>query len=156
MEGIVSEGMKAANQARSNTMVNPHMELMMMAPQFRSFNFGYTFAPRNQKELESTHKIIKTFKFHMLPSLRNAGTTEHLLDLPSQFEIRYMFKHKENLYLPRISRCYCDSVDVNYTPNEKFTTFKGDGTGASPNIIRMNLKFTELEIMTKDTIAKGY
>jgi hypothetical protein len=156
VEGIIGEGMKAANQARTSTMVNPHMELMMTAPQFRSFTFSYTFAPRNKKELESTHKIIKTFKYHALPSIRGQGGTEHLLDLPSQFEIRYMFRHKENLYLPKISRCFCDSVDINYTPNEKFTTFKGDGEGASPNIIKMDLKFTELEIMTKDTVALGY
>jgi|TARA_Y100000310_G_scaffold44023_1_gene41134 hypothetical protein len=156
VEGIVGEGMKAASQASTSTMVNPHMELMMSAPSFRNFAFSYTFAPRNQKELDSTHKIIKTFKYHMLPQMREPGGTEHLLDLPSQFEIRYMFMHKENMYLPFISRCYCDSVDVNYTPNDKFTTFKGDGAGASPNIIKMDLKFQELEIMTKDTIALGY
>ena len=92
----------------------------------------------------------------MLPQMRDPGGTEHLLDLPSQFEIRYMFHDKENLYLPKISRCFCDSVDINYTPNEKFTTFKGDGQGASPNIIKMDLKFIEMEIMTKDTIALGY
>ena len=156
IEGIVGEGMKAASQAGLNTMVNPHMELLMEQPSFRNFAFSYTFAPRNQKELESTHKIIKTFKFHALPSIRGLGKTEHLLDLPSQFEIRYMFMHKENAYLPKISRCFCTGVDINYTPNEKFTTFKGDGQGASPNIIKMDLKFTEMEIMTKDTIALGY
>ena len=155
VENIVGEGLKAAGQASLNTMGNPHMELMMVAPQFRSFTFSYTFAPRNQTELDSTHNIIKTFKYHMLPSIVGERT-EHVLDLPSQFEVRYMFKHKENLYLPKISRCYCDSVDVNYTPNDKFTTFKGDGKGASPNIIKMGLKFTEMEIMTKDTIASGY
>ena len=156
IEGIVGEGMKAASQAGLNTMVNPHMELLMEQPSFRNFAFSYTFAPRNQKELESTHKIIKTFKYHALPSIRGLGKTEHLLDLPSQFEIRYMFMNKENAYLPKISRCFCTGVDINYTPNEKFTTFKGDGQGASPNIIKMDLKFTEMEIMTKDTIALGY
>ena len=156
IEGIVGEGMKAMSQASLNTMVNPHMELLMEQPNFRSFNFSYTFAPRNQKELESVHKIIKVFKYHALPSIRGLGTTEHLLDLPSQFEIRYMFMHKENAYLPKISRCFCNAVEVNYTPNEKFTTFKGDGQGASPNIIKMDLKFIEMEIMTKDTIALGY
>jgi len=156
VENMVGEGMKAVNQAGTNTMVNPHMELMMTGPQFRTFAFSYTFAPRNKKELESAHKIIKTFKYHMLPSLRGAGTTEHLLDMPSQFEIRYMYKEKENVYIPRVSRCVLNSCNINYTPHEAFTTFKGDSKGASPNIMTMTLSFTEMEVMTKNTVAMGY
>ena len=101
----------------------------------------------DQKELDSTHRIIRTFKYHMLPQLRDQGGTEHLLDLPSQFEIRYMYKDKENMYLPKISRCVLAGMDLDYTPNEAFTTFKADGFGASPNIIKMILTFKELEIM---------
>ena len=81
-----------------------------------------------------------------------APATEAQFILPEQFEIRYMYKDKENMYLPKISRCVLANMDVDYTPNEAFTTFKADEHGASPNIIKMTLTFKELEIMTKDTI----
>ena len=47
-------------------------------------------------------------------------------------------------------------MDVDYSPNEKFTTLKPDGQGASPQINEngIHMQFTEMSIITKETIAK--
>jgi len=149
---ILGEGGKAGFQKAFGTAINPHMEVIFESVPMREFTFEYTFAPNDDKELQSTHKIFRFFKEYMHPGFDAIGTEAQFI-LPEQFEIRYMYKDKENMYLPKISRCVLAGMDLDYTPNEAFTTFKADGFGASPNIIKMILTFKELEIMTKSTIA---
>ena len=47
-------------------------------------------------------------------------------------------------------------MNVDYSPEGVFTTFKRDDRGAAPVITKMSLQFTEMEIMTKETIATGH
>ena len=151
------KAIRAAAQKSTGRAKNPQLELAFESVPFRTFEYEYTFAPKNRKELDNVHKIIQLFRFHMLPELAlGQESAEAMFNLPSQFEIRYMYKDKENVYIPRISRCALNSCNINYTPHEHFTTFKGDGKGASPNIMTMSLSFTEMEVMTKNTIAGGY
>ena len=43
-----------------------------------------------------------------------------------------------------------------FSPEGVFTTFKGDARSAHPVLTKMDLTFTETEIMTKETIAAGH
>lgn len=157
LEAVGGDSIRAAAQKSTGRAKNPQLELAFESVPFRTFEYEYTFAPKNRKELDNVHKIIQLFRFHMLPELAlGQESAEAMFNLPSQFEIRYMYKDKENVYIPRISRCALNSCNINFTPHEHFTTFKGDGKGASPNIMTMSLSFTEMEVMTKNTIAGGY
>ena len=133
--------------------VNPNMELAFKSVPFRSFNFGYTFAPKNKKELNQVHKIIQLFRYHMSPSL--VGTAQFFA-APSQFVLTYMYREDKNNYIPKIAKCVLETLDVDYSPGEKFTTLKQDGVGASPQLIKMDMQFKEMSIITKDSIAKGF
>ena len=157
LEAVGGDAIRVAQQKGSGMAKNPQLELAFESVPFRTFEYQYTFAPKNRKELDNVHKIIQLFRFHMLPELALGNTgSEAMYNLPSQFEIRYMYKEKENVYIPKISKCALNSCDINYTPHERFTTFKGDSKGASPNIMTMTLSFTEMEVMTKNTVAMGY
>ena len=157
LEAMGAQGTRAKLQKSSGRARNPALEVIFESVPFRTFDYEYTFAPRNSKELKNVHQIIQLFRFHMLPELATGNDmSETMYNLPSQFEIRYMYKEKENIYIPRVSRCVLNSCNINYTPHEAFTTFKGDGKGASPNIMTMSLSFTEMEVMTKNTVAMGY
>ncbi len=133
--------------------VNPNMELAFKSVPFRSFNFDYKFAPKNKKELDSVHKIIQLFRFHMSPAL--LGQTQYFA-APSQFMLTYMYRENENNYIPRIAKCVLENIDVDYSPGEKFTTLKPDTTGASPQLINVKMQFKEMSIITKETISEGY
>jgi hypothetical protein len=136
--------------------INPQQEFVFKSVPFRQFSYSFVFAPKNEEEMKSAHDIINLFKFHMLPEFNNGLSQGRYFKVPSEFEIRYMYRDRENLYLPKVSRCALTAVDVDYAPQGKFKTFYGDQQGASPVIMNMNLSFTEMEIMTKETIAKGY
>ena len=148
----VGDASAAVDKARGKA-VNPQLEFAFKSVPFRQFSYPFVFAPRNRKEMETVHNIIAKFKFAMMPDIPKNSP---LFISPSEFEIRYMYKDTENLYMPKVSRCVLTDMDLDYAPEGKFTTFRGDEKGASPTVINMTLSFTELEVMTKARIADGY
>jgi len=132
--------------------INPNQELAFESVPFRTFNFPFEFSPKNEKEKEDTQKILSMFKFHMMPEKAGEG----YLVAPAQFQITYMYRDGANMYIPKISRCALTDMSIDYSPEGVFTTFKGDDKGAAPVLTKMDLSFTEMEIMTKETIAIGH
>ena len=132
--------------------INPNAELVFKNVPFRSFNFPFEFAPKNEKEKEDVQKILSMFKFHMMPEKGGEG----YLTAPAQFQITYMYRDGANMYIPKISRCALTDMSVDYSPEGVFTTFKADEKGAAPVLTKVELSFTEMEIMTKETIAIGH
>lgn len=136
--------------------INPQQEFVFKRVPFRTFTYPFRFAPRNEKEMSSVYDIINMFKYHMLPEFNDTSLQGRYFRVPSEFEIRYMYRDRENLYLPKVSRCALTNMNVDYAPEGQFKTFYANDRGAPPVIVDMNLEFTEMEIMTKETIAKGY
>ena len=133
---------------------NPNLESVFKSVPFREFSFPFTFAAKNEKEKDSVHKILQMFRFHMLPQHKNDANG--YFDVPSEFQITYMYRDNENQYLPRISRCVLKTCEIDYAPEGVVSTLTPDERGAPPTIITMNLTFGETEIMTKETVAKGF
>ena len=148
------ENIEAAYDKAKGQAVNPQMETIFKSVPFRTFEFPFEFAPKNKKEKDSIHKIINMFKFHMMPEYQ--GTTKGFFNVPSEFQITYMYRENRNTYIPRISRCVLTNMAVDYAPEGVFTTFLADQQGAPPTLATMTLSFTETEIMTKERIAEGY
>ena len=149
---IALPGLGAAIDKGRGFSKNPNSEMVFKSVPFRSFNFPYEFAPKNEKEKDEVQRIMEIFKFHMMPEKKGAG----YLTAPSQFQITYMYRDGANMYIPKISRCALTDLSVDYSPEGVFTTFKGDDKGAAPVLTKMDLTFSEMEIMTKETIAVGH
>ena len=141
------------NKAFGNA-TNPYMEVFFGGMQLRTFQYNFTFAPKNQDETDDVQKIIELFRFHMAPELQ--GENMRYLTLPSTFDIHYMYQYRtdrvrENDFYHKIATCVLTGVDVDYTPNG----VKSFGDG-SPTQMTMALSFTETELMTKERIDQGY
>ena len=136
--------------ATTGIAANPKKEQLFKNVDFRTFNFEYQFAPRNEDETRQVKNIIKTFKYHMHPEF--ADEKGYLFIYPSEFEIVYYQGDSENLNLPRHTSCVLVDMSVNYTPQGMFNTFND---GAS-TLITMNLTFKELAILTKSEIDMGF
>jgi len=149
----VSPGVFGLAGRATGLAINPNMELAFKSVPFRDFNYNFTFAPKNKSELQQTHKIIEAFKFHMLPSMTQ---DQQFFLSPSQFQITYMYRSKQNEYIPRITKCVLTDMELDYAPGDKFTTLKPDDQGASPQIINMQLTFKEMAIVTKEVIKAGF
>ena len=140
---------KALGQAK-----NPNLETIFSGVPFREFSFPFVFAPKSEREKDAVHKIIQLFRFHMLPEHQNSFIG--YFNTPSEFQITYMYRDRVNSYIPKISRCVLKGCSIDYAPDGKFHTYVPDEKGAPPVIIKMNLDFTETEIMTKETVAQGF
>ena len=148
------ENARAAYDKFKGQAKNPNLESIFKSVPFREFSFPFTFAPKNEKEKDAVHKIIQLFRFHMLPE-QQSGANGYF-NVPSEFQITYMYRDNENSYLPRISRCVLKQCAIDYAPEGVVSTLTPDERGAPPTLITMNLTFGETEIMTKETVAKGY
>jgi hypothetical protein len=148
----LSQGGGIVNNLRelsSRTKTNPFRETLFESIDYRSFTFRYRFFPKNSSESKKIKDIIKVFKTHMHPEL----TAQRLFYIyPSEFDIQYFYKDKENDYLHNFTRCALTDMTVDYG-GEQFSTFQ-DG---APVEVGLSLTFTELENLTSEAIDKyGY
>jgi hypothetical protein len=143
---------KATLQKLTGRAFNNNLEMVFEGVPMREFSYTFEFAPKNRKELDNARKIISLFKFHMHPEL---GMSNDFV-VPSQFQMSYMYIDKQNMYIPRVSKCVLTKMDLEHGDQSVFTTFAGDELGAAPVYTKMSLSFSETEIMTKQKIAEGY
>lgn len=140
---------RAVTERLTRSAINPRKEQLFKNVNFRKFNFSWTLVPKNQKEAVVINDILKELKFHMHPELDTGG---YFYIYPSEFDIKFYFKGAENTWLSKISTCVLTDMKVSYTPNNEFVTYK-DGM---PDSIKLDLAFTELELLTKERIEKGF
>ena len=140
---------KAVTEKLTRSVINPRKEQLFKNVGFRKFNFQWTLVPKSQKEAEAIQNIIREFKFHMHPEMTAGG---FFYVYPSEFDMKFYFSGVENTALSKISTCVLTDLKINYTPNNEFVTYK-DGM---PDAIQLTLAFTELELLTKERIEKGF
>jgi hypothetical protein len=131
--------------------LNPQVELLFKNIQNREFMFDFKFAPRNQQETDTIHEIIKTIRFFAAPEVPTTNSGRYFIP-PSEFEIEFSVGGGRNPYLPKLSTCVLQGIDVNYGSTGQWSAFK-DG---APVEVSMQLRFKEVEIMHKELIAQGY
>jgi hypothetical protein len=135
-------------ELNSRQKTNPFREVLFESVDYRTFQFSYRFLPKTSSETEKVKDIIETFKKHMHPEI----TSSKLFYIyPSEFDIKYFHKNKENEYLHKFARCALTDMVVDYG-GDQFVTF----SNGAPVEIGMTLKFQELEQMTSERIQNGY
>jgi hypothetical protein len=151
---VDAEDLKSLANKAFGRATNPYMEVLFNKAEMRTFDYNFTFTPRSEEETLDVQKIIKMFRFHMMPELR--GSNSRFLTLPSTFDIHYMYQMtpslaRENQFYNKIATCVLTNCDVSYTPNG----VKSFASGA-PTQITMNLSFMETEQLTKQHVDQGF
>ena len=125
-------------------VMNPNMELLFNGPSLRNFSFTFLLAPRSKDEAKNVIKIIRFFKQGMLP-IRSKSNL--FLKAPHTFQLKYNYKGKdEHPYLNSFKECALKSCDVNYTPENSYSTYE-DGVMTAYSL---TLAFSELEPIYND------
>ena len=153
---MIGGDLNADRDKLSNRAQNQFLEATFTGIQFRKFSFNWKFTPKSPEEAKQVHKIIKTFKFHMLPELKG-GSHGRWYTTPAEFDIFYMFRGDENEWINKIQTCVLRNMDVNYAP-DGYQTFRPiEGIqGAPPTQIDMKLDFQETKLITKEDALKGF
>ena len=154
---MIGGDMVAAYDKISNRAMNQFLETMFTGVGFRKFSYSWKFSPKNPKEVLEVQKIIKTFRFHMLPELPKDERFGRYYVVPAEFDIFYMFRGDENVFLNKLVTSVLVNMDINYTP-QQYQTFRPiDGhNGAPPTEIDMKLDFMETKLITKADVLEGF
>jgi len=157
MSQIVGGDALGAYDKISNRAMNNFLETTFTGVDFRKFSYSWKFAPKNVDEVFMVERIIRLFKFHMLPELPNDDQYGRYYTVPSEFDIFYMFRGDENTWMNKIQTSVLVNMEVNYSPNQ-YNTFRPiEGrNGAPPTEIDMKLDFMETKIITKADVKDGF
>lgn len=134
----------------SGKIPNPYLTMVFQGVDFRSFAFTFKFTPYNEQDCEVIDRIVKTFRQASLPSRGTEGGTA-MLGYPQEVEIQYNWRNNKNKWLPRFKRCVITAMDTDYTGNGMFSVMRN----GFPTTVTVSLKFTELNIVTREEIEQG-
>lgn len=141
---IMALGGASALSAAIGVSVNPYLYMTFKQPNFKNFNFTWTFAPTTENESNILKNIIDQFKFNMLP---RAIFGSALLDYPSIALIKF-YPKKEFLF--SIRPCIIEAVSVDFTASGGPSFFKN----GAPTVVNLSVRFKEIEIWTKNNYVR--
>jgi len=170
--GLTGEGLQQLQLQGAGYALNPQLEVLFDNTDFRTFQFSFSFLPRTVKEAENVTEIIRNLRFYAAPEIaavaKTTGTSNAPDTTPRYFVPPYYFElefkkrsdnkstggaWEDNPYMPRISTCVLESIDVDYVgDSDRFLTF----TDGRPVNMKMILNFKEIEIIHKELILRGY
>lgn len=158
-------GAAGAGALARGEVLNPRLEKLFKQKDFRSFAFSWEFYPRSKEEVEQVREIIEAFRYHSHPATddataENESKVQVVLRVPAEFEVRFLSTNPdpnaagfvENEYIPRIGRCALNSISVDYTPNAIYSSFVDN----SPTAITLTMQFTEMGVLTREAVEKGF
>jgi hypothetical protein len=103
----------------------------------------------SEKEVQSVKSIIRTLRYYAAPEITLGGFA---FVPPADFDITFFQAGKENTNLPRINTCVLDRIDVDYSPEQSYSTF----ANGHPVAVRLSLGFREVEILHKERVLQGF
>lgn len=132
-------------------------EVIFEGIDFRTFSFSYDFIPRSPEEALAVNKICDLFKYHSRPRIDDSNRNAYRFTLPSQFQIQFMYRSKENFFVNRIGTVVCTSCSITYGDGNTWKTFRPIKglDGASPVKTTLKLDFTEIDLVDRNAIADG-
>tara|TARA_Y100000389_G_C17465318_1_gene524951 strand:- start:172 stop:1173 length:1002 start_codon:yes stop_codon:yes gene_type:complete len=168
----------AVTQNLNGKIANPYLEQVFGGIGMREFSFSWKLVPRNEKEQQAIHHIIKTLRKSSLPDLSgnfggisdgliktnpatdeiidNQGGGDRWLKLPKVFNLSWRSQGTEIESLPKIKTCVCKNVQVSYTPDNVWASHLVSKDNPYPIGYNLSLTFGETEIITGLDVEKGY
>ena len=145
-------GNKAIEKATMKSLgktVNPHFQTFFDGVQPRTFQFDFKLSPRNLKEAEIIHEIIRMFKTHAAPrSIEDSGAKSRYWEYPKIFQIDYWNSAQTH----KIGNCALTAINVGYSGTGDNHTFSSN----HPIQTDLGLTFKEMDLMTAGDFEKGY
>lgn len=134
-----------AQLAEERLAINPKKEVMFDSFGHRSFQFSYTFAPKDRYESESVNEIIQTLRYYALPEI-SGGKMFYIF--PAEFEVFFMLGQTDNPNIPKMTTSVIESISVQYSDGHVWSTLPN----GAPVVVHMLLQFRELELVDRNRV----
>ena len=132
---------------------NPHKEMIFNSVSLREHSFNYKLSPRNLEEATVIEKIVRFFRFNMLPSYSSNFAGNHFFVIPPEFEINFYNGLHPHPFI--VKRSVLTAVTVNYHPYN-YPAYVGSLRGSvppgkvSPAELNLSLAFREIQVLTRE------
>lgn len=148
VEALTGINVKQTAELYSGTIQNPFLEVLFKGVSTREFNMEFTFSPRNRKESEILHEIIRRLKFHAHPEFKYRENDSSFMLYPSNFDITFMKiqdgEAKRNMWLHRFNTLALVGI-TDDTSAGGYAVNKDD----SPISRKLSLNFREVSPLRK-------
>lgn len=140
------------NQAAATREIrNPFVVHLFKGVGRRTFRFEFNMLPRSSEEAITIEKIVNTFKMYAHPERSEGG---RYLNFPAEFQIEFLYKNADAIRMPKIMKCALTSISTDYGEATFTTTVIDSGGKVSPTKVKLSLEFSELELLTRERIAR--
>jgi len=176
IKGLISKmgaDPNAVTQNIGGKIVNPYVEQVFGGVDLRSFDFNWKLVPRNPSEQRAIQRIIKFLRIASMPDTSDSfgaqgigvldglsdgpTATDRWLTVPKLFNLRWKVNNSMDLKsLPKIKKCVCKSISVEYTPDNVWATHLVDRNDPAPVAYNLTASFGESEIITSTDVKRGY
>ena len=169
----------AVTQNINGKIANPYTEQVFSGMNLRDFTFNWKLVPRNRSEQNSIKRIIRYLRRAALPDTSETfgkiggggsfidtlggeefggSATDRWLTVPNLFNLRWKQggDGSEISSLPKIKKCICTNIDVNYTPDNVWATHLDGSNQPAPVAIQLSIGFGETEIIKSSDVGAGY
>ena len=160
-------GIESGVKQTSRLTTNPYEEQLFNGIDFRVFSFNFEFSAVSEEEFRAVQNIITMFRKHSRPTFTISNKNQALYSYPNEFAIKFLHletstsfgdiqgvarnQFVENGNLPKLHNCVLTNITTNYAPDG----WKAH-TGGEPNLINVQLAFTETRKNTRTDIEQGY
>ena len=146
LETAGATGAVAAKAIASGETTNNRTEMKFEGIDRRSFQFSFRLLPRSPEEASAIQEIVTLFRYHSMPGFTDdmLGRT---LKAPSTFDIQYYPQE----HLHKIGTSALEAVDVKFG-GDRPQFFKDN----QPTETELTLTFKELDIVTREKVARGF
>jgi len=125
---------------------NPFMSVLFKNPQFKTHRFSWKLIPKSPKESDVIRRMIRTFQYHMLPTL--SAQNYLLFGYPSIANITLF---PSNTYLYKFKPCVVTSFSANYAGGGAPAFYRG----AAPAVVVITVDLQEIEYWTAEMVANA-
>lgn len=163
---VDANALQALTQGR---VFNPYSEQLFSNMNFRTHNFSFKMFARSERESQEINNIIKYLKQGSVPIYGDSdeGKPARFFEVPDKFDIKFVrlspdgkqLTSSEDLHY-KIHTSVCTGIDVNYTPDGQYNSFKETAMGTTGPLqvpaIALTLSFLETRFIGQEDIIRGY
>lgn len=149
LSGSGSEAVKLALKTQGLAL-NPQEQILFDGIDFREYSLSFTFTPYSKQEAEDVKNIIKLFRQHSAPTIRD-GAGGIFFTPPGTFDLEFRKDGVVNTNITKVKESVIQGIEVNYTPNGWAAH-----TDGAPVQTTLTLNFKETSLVDSTQISQGY
>ena len=161
-------------------VINPNAELLYDSPEMREIGMIFKMVAQNAEESKTIFNICNYFRKCAMPrwgtdnpeegrwllagegSVQvgdgndekfDIGGEDNWIQVPDLCKFTFMHGHDPHPYLIQFKPCAIQAVEVNYTPDGTYNTYKGTG---APVAVELRVNFMETKLIFSEEVTLGY